>query len=141
MKKQTHLTNLAILTIAITSLFSLGIYLIAFAANTAPHVSNVQAAQRAGTKLVDITYDVEDMDGNLLTITVEMSDDGGNTFTVPAKTFTGDIGSGITPGKGKKIVWDAGADVPNVFGTNYRARATALACRRLLRAKTARRWR
>jgi formylglycine-generating enzyme required for sulfatase activity len=75
--------------------------------------------------LVDITYDVEDADGDLLTITVEISDDGGNTFTVPAKTFTGNIGPGIIPGKGKKIVWDAGKDAPNVFGTNYRAKVTA----------------
>ena len=125
MNKQTSLNSIIISAIAIMSLFSLGIYVIAFAANNAPHVSNVHADQRAGTKLVDITYDVEDADDDVLTITVELSDDGGNTFTVPAKTFSGDIGSGITPGGGKKIVWDAGADVPNVYGTNYRAKVTA----------------
>lgn len=95
------------------------------AANTAPYVSNVQVKPRPGTKLVDITYDVEDADGDVLTITVEISDDGGKTFIVPAKTFSGDIGPRITPGKGKKIVWDAGKDVPNVYGTNYRVKITA----------------
>jgi len=116
--------NITIL-IVIVSLFSMGVYLLVFAANTAPRVSTVHAERRVGTKLVDITYDVEDVDGDVLTITVEISDDGGNTFTVPAKTFSGDIGPGIVPGKGKKIVWDAGKDVPNVYGTNYRVKVTA----------------
>ena len=93
--------------------------------NHAPFVSNVHAEQRPGTKLVDISYDVDDTDGDLLTITVVVSDDGGQTFTVPASTFTGDVGAGIAPGTGKQIVWDAGADVPNVFGTNYQIKLTA----------------
>jgi formylglycine-generating enzyme required for sulfatase activity len=125
MNKQIHLNKIAILKIAIVSLFSLSIYFMAFAANTAPYVSNVQAQPRSGTKLVDITYDVEDADGDVLTITVEISDDGGNTFTVPAKTFSGDVGPGIIPGKDKKIVWDAAKDVPNVYGTNYIVKVTA----------------
>jgi len=95
------------------------------AGNRPPVVSNVHAEQRPGTKLVDITYDVEDPDGDLLTISVEISDDGGKTFTVPAKTFSGDIGPGIAPGKNKHIVWDAGKDVPGVFGMNYRAKVIA----------------
>ena len=85
--------------------------------NHAPFVSNVHAEQRTGTKLVDITYDVDDPDGDLLIITVSVSDDGGSTFAVPAGTFTGDV-SGVSPGTGKRIVWDAGADVPDVYGTN-----------------------
>ena len=93
--------------------------------NRAPFVSNVTAQQRFGTKLVDITYDVDDPDGDLLTITVAISDNGGQTFTVPAKTFTGNVGVGVIPGKGKKIVWNAGVDVPNVFGVNYQAKITA----------------
>ena len=93
--------------------------------NRAPFVSNVHAEQRTGTKLVDITYDAADPDGDLLTITVSVSDDGGSTFAVPAGTFTGDVGTGIAPGTGKQIVWDAGADVPEVYGTNYRVKITA----------------
>ena len=38
----------------------------AVAANRAPVVSNVQARQRAGTLLVDITYDVFDADGDAI---------------------------------------------------------------------------
>jgi len=93
--------------------------------NHAPYVSNVHAEQRSGTKLVDITYDVDDADGDLLNITVAVSNGGGKTFDVNAKTFTGDVGYGIAPGKGKKIAWDAGVDWPNAYGTNYVVRITA----------------
>ncbi len=88
--------------------------------NQPPFVSNVRVSQRAGTKLVDIIYDVDDPDGDLLTITVEVSDDGGSTFTVPASSFTGDVGSGVVPGVDRHIVWDA-----EVYSANYQVRITA----------------
>jgi len=94
-------------------------------ANRAPFVSNVHVEQRTGTQLVDITYDVSDPDGDLLTISVSVSDDGGSTFAVSAGTFSGDVGGGISPGTNKQIVWDAGSDVPEVYGTNYRIKITA----------------
>ncbi|MCZ6678260.1 MAG: formylglycine-generating enzyme family protein, partial [Candidatus Poribacteria bacterium] len=87
--------------------------------NRAPIVSNAHAEQRPGTHLVDITYNLEDPDGDTMTLSVQISDNGGKTFNVPAKTFSGDIGQGITGGKKKRIVWDAGADAPNRFGSNY----------------------
>lgn len=93
--------------------------------NRAPFVSNIYVEQRSGTRLVDIGYDVSDPDGDLLTVSVFVSDDGGSTFAVPAGSFTGDVGVGIAPGPGKQIVWDAGADVPEVYGTNYRIKITA----------------
>ena len=69
--------------------------------NHPPLVSNVHAEQRLGTKLVDITYDVSDPDGDLLRITVSVSDVDGVTFTVPVQSFTGDIGGGHCPGHWK----------------------------------------
>jgi len=112
-----------IMSLAILTLFAL--HASAQDENHAPFVSNILARQRAGSKLVDITYDVDDPDGDLLTIAVAVSNDGGKTFTVNASTFTGDAGNCIVPGKGKKIVWDAGKDSPNVFGTNYVVKVTA----------------
>jgi formylglycine-generating enzyme required for sulfatase activity len=95
-------------------------------ANTAPEVTNVTASQRTdGSDLIDIRYDLADVDGDECTITVEVSDNGGGTWEVPARFFTGDVGSGITPGTGKAIVWDCGADLPGVFGTNYKVRICA----------------
>jgi hypothetical protein len=75
-----------------------------------PEISNVAASQRNGTKLVDITYDAADPDGDLLTIRIEVSDNDGRTYSVPAFALTGDIGEGVAPGAGKHIVWDAGTD-------------------------------
>ncbi|MFC1717529.1 SUMF1/EgtB/PvdO family nonheme iron enzyme [Candidatus Poribacteria bacterium] len=93
--------------------------------NRAPFVSNVHAEQLSGSKLMEINYDVADPDGDLLTITAAISNDGGRTFTVPAASFTGDIGSRIVPGPGKRIVWYAGTDVPGVYDTDYRVKITA----------------
>jgi len=47
------------------------------AKNRAPVVSNVHAEQRPGTEQAVITYDVDDADGDTLTISVQISDDDG----------------------------------------------------------------
>jgi hypothetical protein len=79
-------------------------------ANNPPVVSNVIANQRPdASKLVDIYYNLADADGDACTVWVRVSEDGGTTFAVPALTFTGAVGPGITPGSGKHIIWDAGA--------------------------------
>ncbi len=72
-------------------------------------VSNISAVQRAATKLVDITYNVT-ADTPTVAIGLEISSDGGQTFTVPAVSTTGAIGSGVTTGTNKVITWDARVD-------------------------------
>ncbi|PAW61420.1 MAG: hypothetical protein B9S37_05580 [Verrucomicrobiia bacterium Tous-C3TDCM] len=74
-----------------------------------PVVSNISAVQRAGTKLVDITYDVT-ADTPTVLVALEISNDGGQTFTVPAVTTSGALGAGIATGTGKVITWNAGVD-------------------------------
>src|SRR5438046_4291153 len=49
----------------------------------APVVSNVQANQRPGSQLVDISYTVADADGGTVTVTVLVSADGGTNWDVP----------------------------------------------------------
>jgi formylglycine-generating enzyme required for sulfatase activity len=90
-----------------------------------PVVSNVTSSQRAGTKLVDITYTVEDADGDMLKIRLEISDDGGVTYQVPAFSLTGHIGDNITPGAGKKIVWDAKEDWDGEYSDKMRVKVIA----------------
>jgi len=86
--------------------------------NSAPVVSNVIASQRAdNSKLVDIYYDLADADGDSCTIWVVASSDGGSTWRVPAMTFTGAVGPGVTPGGQKRIIWDAGSDIPGYVGS------------------------
>src|SRR4030095_16916340 len=76
----------------------------------APVVTNVVASQRSGTKLIDIRYDVFDADGDPLKIRIEISHKGGTNYSVPASHLIGDVGSNITPGTNKLIVWNAGID-------------------------------
>ena len=91
----------------------------------APMVSNVRAAQRSDTTLVDITYDVDDQDGDPLTVTVEVSDDEGMTYSILAVSFTGDVGPGVAVGTDRHIVWDAGNDVPDIYSVHFVVRVTA----------------
>ena len=92
---------------------------------TAPVVSNVVGVQRAGTKLVDITYDLVDTDSAELYVTLQISSDAGSTWTVPATSATGQIGVGIPPGSGRSIVWNAGMNWNDLLSTTMRYRITA----------------
>jgi formylglycine-generating enzyme len=94
---------------------------------SSPTVTAVTATPRTdGSGVVDIWYTLEDDDGDQCTITVQVSDDGGSTWTVPAATFLADsaIGPNIAPGR-RRIQWDSKADLPGVFGTNFRIKVTA----------------
>ena len=90
-----------------------------------PLVSNVHAQQREGSRLVDITYDVADPDSPTLTVYLKVSPDGGKTWKGPVELVSGDVGRGIVPGGGKRLVWDAEKEMPNQFGVKYRYRIGA----------------
>ena len=125
MNKKAKITrNIFFITAIATSFFVIGSITYS-AKNRAPVVSKVHAEQRPGTEQAVITYDVNDPDGDILTISVHISDDGGKTFTVPAKTFSGDVGTRIKPGTNKRIVWDAGKDLTKLYDMDFRAKVTA----------------
>ena|GEM_PF-3288354 len=86
-----------------------------------PTVSSVTAAQRPGTTLVDISYDLAGDANDALTVSVSLTAGGAE---LPAVTLTGDIGADITPGIGKCITWDAGADWPGNFADDVVAAVT-----------------
>ena len=90
-----------------------------------PVVSNFRAAQRAGTQLVDLTYNLAGPDSVPLTVWVAVSTNGGASYALPATSFSGAVGDGVTPGTGKRITWDAGQDWPGQFSSNVRFRVTA----------------
>ena len=79
--------------------------------NQEPVVSNPLAKQ-LDYEHVLVTYDVEDADGDLMTVSIKVSDDGGKTFgfTAPSEQLSGDVGGGISSGKGKEIVWSIAVD-------------------------------
>ena len=89
-----------------------------------PVIANLTAAQRAGSKLVDITYDVT-ADTPTVFVSLEISSDGGTTFSIPATAVSGAIGAGVAPSTGKTITWDAGADWPGQYSTQMRFKVTA----------------
>jgi len=76
-----------------------------------PVVANVVFAQRAGAKLVDISFDVSDADSDTLWMSVEISDDSGTSFIVPVTAVSGDTRISATPTPtSKALVWDASVD-------------------------------
>ena len=83
-------------------------------------VSNVAVAQREGTKIVDITYDVA-ADVATVTVSVVVKDAGTD---IGATSFSGDVGA-VTPGIGKHIEWDAGADWDGQWSDHMQVEVTA----------------
>ncbi len=90
-----------------------------------PVVSNLTSAQRAGTKLVDITYDLATPGFPSASVSLKVSSDGGTTWTVPVTSVSGNLGASTAPGIGKTIVWDAGTDWPLSYSTQMRFRVVA----------------
>lgn len=90
-----------------------------------PGVSNVRAAQRAGTKLVDIQFDLNPIGGSNVPIAILVSSNSGALWDVPAHTFSGDYGPNISPGSNKWVVWNAGADWNGQYTANCRVRVLA----------------
>jgi formylglycine-generating enzyme required for sulfatase activity len=90
-----------------------------------PVVSNVAAQQRAGTKLVDISYDLQaDAPARIL---VRVSTDSGNTYgLIPSPdALAGDVGSAVTSGTGKSVVWDMRVDFDWQFNETMRVKVIA----------------
>jgi hypothetical protein len=86
-----------------------------------PVVTNVRASQRAGTKLVDIYYDLTYAGTENLQSSVLVSTNGGASYSLPSTHFSGaGYGIYVTPGTGNHIIWDAGADWNGNFSTTVR---------------------
>jgi hypothetical protein len=79
----------------------------------APVVSNLNAAQRAGTKLVDVRYDLASPGFATVAVSLQASNDGGVTRTVTS--LSGAIVRSVAPGEGKVIIWDAESDWPRGY--------------------------
>ncbi len=88
-------------------------------------VSNVQAQQRPLTAIWDVTYDLDAVGGVAATVSLFLSTDWGASHPNLCTTVSGDIGAGVTPGTGKHIVWDAGADYPGLISEACQLRVTA----------------
>ena len=70
-------------------------------------LSNITAAQRPGTKLMDITYDVSSTTESTITVSLSVTN---GTDAVACPSVTGSAGNSVPTGTGKQLVWDMGAD-------------------------------
>ncbi len=84
---------------------------------------NVKVSQRPGTKLVEITYDLFSPTTNAVPVALYISN---VTNLVNATNLTGDVGTRVTTGVGKSIVWNMGADWPGYVAS--RAVFTVAVC-------------
>lgn len=73
-------------------------------------ISNLVVAQRPGTKLVDITYDVS---SSVTSVYVSLSVSNAG-MGISVVNLTGDVGN-VGMGTGKSIVWNMGADWTGTF--------------------------
>ena len=90
-----------------------------------PSVTTPIARQIPGTKKVEILYDLSDSDHATVIVDLEISSDGGTTYNVPAVSLTCDVGPAVQPGPGKRIVWNAGADWPEMYSDQMKFRINA----------------
>ena len=89
-----------------------------------PVVSNVRARQDIGTKRVLIDYDVADADGDRLDVRVMVTVNG-TPITATSFLPGSAIGLGVTPGRNRRIVWDAGVDWNGQYSSAVRFTVTA----------------
>lgn len=85
-----------------------------------PFISNVSATQVSSSSNIQINYDVFDNTVNPILVELQVSSDGGSTWTVPAITLSGDVGTSVTSGNGKSMIWHAGADFASQEQNNMR---------------------
>lgn len=96
--------------------------LAALTARATVTVSNVVSAQRPGTKLVDISYDVTSDATNAVTVSLMVSN---GAATVACTNLSGAIGPGVATGTRKAVVWNAGADWAGNVATGVNFTVTA----------------
>lgn len=94
--------------------------------NSVPIVSNVLFVNNIGsTGKVDVYYDVTDEEQGTVSVSMEVSNDGGVTYNFLCTQVTGDVGSGISTGTAKHIVWDFAREHSGVSGDNFEIKIIA----------------
>lgn len=90
----------------------------------AQDVRNVEAYQQ-GTNVV-IQYDLMGSNRATYEVDVRLSRDGGATFDYAPSAVSGAVGSGVSPGEGKEIVWSVLQDFSNgLTGHGYQFKILA----------------
>ncbi len=97
-----------------------------FAQNTAPEVTNVTFNQRTdGSFIVDVYYDLNDVEGDTMSVLMLISDDSGLTWNFSCDSISGAFGCDILSGSANHIEWNYGAEHPQTFGDQFRVKIYA----------------
>lgn len=96
------------------------------AQNTKPEVSNVTFSQRTdGSYIIDVYYDLNDIDGDTLSMLMLASADSGSSWNFNCDSLNGDFGCNILSGIGKHIEWDFGAEHVDTYVEQFRVKIYA----------------
>lgn len=74
--------------------------------NLPPKIANIKVTPDTVAKKVVFDFDVSDAENDTVEINLRVSANGGLTYNFPVKDLTGDVGKGIKPKIGNKIIWD-----------------------------------
>jgi uncharacterized protein (TIGR02145 family) len=97
-----------------------------FSQKNAPEVTNVTFSQHSdGSFIVDVYYDLNDADGDTMSVLMLVSDDAGLSWNFSCDSITGDFDRNILGGSGKHIVWDFGSEHPETYGDQFRVKIIA----------------
>jgi hypothetical protein len=91
----------------------------------APVVTGVNASQRTGTKIVDITYNLTLDAGQKAFVELWFSPDNGLNYPIRCLDVTGDVDSNVSGGTGKTVEWNAESDWNQQFTANGKIRVIA----------------
>jgi formylglycine-generating enzyme required for sulfatase activity len=89
-------------------------------------VSNVFASQSVGGGNVDIYYDLDGIGAESFPIAVGISTNNGLNYLGGSLHLTGDVGSAITGGTNKHVIWAAGLDLLHINYSNVVVMVTAV---------------
>jgi hypothetical protein len=90
-------------------------------------VWNVVALRRGDSMVVDVYYDLVGDSGSTYGVQMSASTTGGAPYTLspPAGSLSGAVGSGVRPGNGLHIAWDAAYGGGGGYTNTMRVRVTA----------------
>lgn len=90
-----------------------------------PVVSIATAAQIPASANIQIGYNLFDNTADNILVELQVSSDKGSTWTVPVASVSGDIGSSVSSGNSKIIIWQAGVDFADQEQDNMMVRVRA----------------
>ncbi len=103
----------AILSFALIGLYSSCVYSVI-------EIADVEASQIEGESKVLIIYDLGNSDSVPTMVTMEYTLNG--EYWVESSFVTGDVGDSVSQGFNKRMIWDAGSELPNTLYPSVRVR-------------------